>query len=513
MSAIIQEKANELFLNSEILAPMVRASTTPLRLLALSYGADLVYTEEIIDRSITSTDRIVNEKLGTIDYVKKLSTFSKKAQKKMLASKQLDDDSLLPIVLRIDPAKEKAKLIFQMGTGESHLALSAATMVANDVSGIDINMGCPKKFSVSGGMGSALLSDVQRATDIVKTLRNNLNIPISCKIRLLDNEKETIDFVQALINAGANAVAIHGRQVGDESTKPAKLDTLVNTVQLIKSTGAMEHIPIILNGDLYTRNDIINLKRKSGADGVMLARPALYNTSIFRKPFSITSNQEIIGNNNNDININHDSNEEEEEETRYGYDSLLLESKPTVIQNYLRLAKQYKTHYKNTKYVICEMMNNRRTPSVLSPYMPHIYPGKQNINMVCNCKSIDELCKVWDVKLSMLANASSSTNNNNTNNTTEKASSSLSLPLDHKEKVENGIVNTAIHRYDDRYFLDPEALRKEQEVRQNNNITISNDDGHDAKESKEDKNKCDQKHKSEIHGENDDSDVKRPRLR
>lgn len=29
----------------------------------------------------------------------------------------------------------------------------------NDVAGIDVNCGCPKKFSISGGMGAALLSN------------------------------------------------------------------------------------------------------------------------------------------------------------------------------------------------------------------------------------------------------------------------------------------------------------------------------------------------------------------
>lgn len=35
--------------NKVILAPMVRVGTLPMRLLALDYGADLVYSEELID--------------------------------------------------------------------------------------------------------------------------------------------------------------------------------------------------------------------------------------------------------------------------------------------------------------------------------------------------------------------------------------------------------------------------------------------------------------------------------
>ena len=49
---------------------MVRAGTIPLRLLALEYGADTVFTEEIIDHGFLNTTRVVNDVLGTVDYVK-----------------------------------------------------------------------------------------------------------------------------------------------------------------------------------------------------------------------------------------------------------------------------------------------------------------------------------------------------------------------------------------------------------------------------------------------------------
>lgn len=41
----------------KILAPMVRVGTLPMRLLALKYGADIVYAEEIIDFKILKTTR------------------------------------------------------------------------------------------------------------------------------------------------------------------------------------------------------------------------------------------------------------------------------------------------------------------------------------------------------------------------------------------------------------------------------------------------------------------------
>lgn len=80
-----------------------------------------------------------------------------------------------------------------------------------DVAGIDINMGCPKEFSIKGGMGAALLEDPLKAAAILEKLVNNLNIPVTCKIRVLNSIEETIKLCQLLENTGIAAIAIHGR--------------------------------------------------------------------------------------------------------------------------------------------------------------------------------------------------------------------------------------------------------------------------------------------------------------
>ncbi|CEG74927.1 Putative tRNA-dihydrouridine synthase 2 [Rhizopus microsporus] len=65
------------YANKVILAPMVRIGTLPMRLLALEYGADLVWTEELVDKRIIGSVREYNEATGTIDYRKgKSLTFS-----------------------------------------------------------------------------------------------------------------------------------------------------------------------------------------------------------------------------------------------------------------------------------------------------------------------------------------------------------------------------------------------------------------------------------------------------
>ncbi len=104
----------------------------------------------MVDRSIVPSERVLNESLGTIDYIHPKHKFSAKVQKRMEKEADNPDGKIL---LRIDPRKERGKFVYQMGTGEGHLALEAAEKVYGDADGIDVNMGCPKKFSVSGGMG------------------------------------------------------------------------------------------------------------------------------------------------------------------------------------------------------------------------------------------------------------------------------------------------------------------------------------------------------------------------
>lgn len=55
--------------NKMIMAPMVKIGTTPARLVALDYGADIVYTEEIIDFRLLRSSRVENPVLNTVDYI------------------------------------------------------------------------------------------------------------------------------------------------------------------------------------------------------------------------------------------------------------------------------------------------------------------------------------------------------------------------------------------------------------------------------------------------------------
>ncbi|KCV72574.1 hypothetical protein H696_00165 [Fonticula alba] len=167
--------ATSLYRGMNILAPMVRSGTLPMRILALQYGADRVYGEELVDHSMLRTVRVENHALGTVDYV----------------------DSTGKVIFQTC-ARERGRVIFQIGTSDPERAVRVAKMVHRDVAAIDLNMGCPKPFSTSGGMGSALLDPCDRAVNILKALKAaDLSCPVTCKIRFIVDAEEREEVLRA----------------------------------------------------------------------------------------------------------------------------------------------------------------------------------------------------------------------------------------------------------------------------------------------------------------------------
>ncbi|KAE8010445.1 hypothetical protein FH972_006816 [Carpinus fangiana] len=238
--------------NKLVLAPMVRVGTLPLRLLAAQYGADITYGEEIIDHKFVKCERRVNEHIGSTDFVEKGAE---------------------SVVFRTCN-QERNQVVFQLGTSNAVRALTAAQIVCKDVAAIDINMGCPRSFSISGGMGAALLTKPELIHDILTTLRRNLVTPVTCKIRLLKSSQDTVELARRIEKTGVSALAVHGRRVADRPRDPAKWSEIADIVAALS-------IPVIANGDVFEYDDFQHIKDATGASSVMVARGALWNASIF----------------------------------------------------------------------------------------------------------------------------------------------------------------------------------------------------------------------------------------
>ena len=268
---------DERYCDQEYAAPMVRASSLPFREECLRYGASGVFTEELIDKKV-------------------ISSYETKLDDGTVLFRVRKDDGR---VVHFRPDL-KNRTILQIGTADGILASKAALHLVDYVSEVNVNMGCPKPFSVLGGMGAALLSKPELACDIVKTLRATLptETPVTCKIRYIGDPsdtpsmlKQTSEFMTGLMHSGASAITIHMRTVPMRPREPAIWSQFTELLKIIQ--GEFSHIPIIANGDFFTRKQIDVFKGhveadlvgsgRSWCDSVMIARGAMWNPSIFDK--------------------------------------------------------------------------------------------------------------------------------------------------------------------------------------------------------------------------------------
>lgn len=175
-------------------------------------------------------------------------------------------------------------------------------------------MGCPKHFSLSGGMGAALLSSPSTAQNIISSVRDAVDIPVTCKIRVRENVEETLSFCKLMVESGVAAIAVHGRTAKQRPQHP-------NQVHLIKNISSSLSIPVIAkcvyswffsmyvsmrfrlhhvfscsgeSGNICTYDDIMTFKEKSGCTSVMIARAAQCDASVFRKEGKLALDDVIV---------------------------------------------------------------------------------------------------------------------------------------------------------------------------------------------------------------------------
>jgi tRNA-dihydrouridine synthase 2 len=218
------------------------------------------------------TTRKVNSLLSTIDFTRLPSNGSKAPGK----------DQKESIIYRIHPGREGSRLIFQLGTSDPDRAVAAARLVAGDVAGIDVNAGCPKPFSTSGGMGAALLRTPDKLCSILEALVANITtefeIGISVKIRLLETPEMTEELVRKLCATGITGLTVHCRTTPMRPRERAIREQLKMIARICREAG----VACLMNGDVENREQAQELIAEYGVDGAMIATAAETNSSCFR---------------------------------------------------------------------------------------------------------------------------------------------------------------------------------------------------------------------------------------
>lgn len=174
-------------------------------------------------------------------------------------------------------ADEKVKAVQLFGCEPYFIQAAAEHPALEKFDLIDINMGCPVPKIVKNGEGSALLKDPATAQKAVQAARKG-GRPVSVKMRIGFAQGEFIgeDFAKRMEDAGACALAVHGRTREQYYGGTSDWDAIAKVVRSVK-------IPVFANGDVLDETDYREILRRTGAAGVMIGRGAIGNPTIFAR--------------------------------------------------------------------------------------------------------------------------------------------------------------------------------------------------------------------------------------
>jgi len=180
----------------------------------------------------------------------------------------------------IESCEEDSPLAVQIfGNDVVTMCDAAKFLEERDVDSIDINMGCPVERITKNGAGSALMCLPDETVLLVRSVVEAVCIPVTVKMRLgWDETRITApQFAKEFEQAGVAGIAIHGR------TRQQGFKGDVNRDGIRQVVDAIEHIPIIGNGDIRTVADAVRMFEETGCDGISIGRGALANPWIFRQ--------------------------------------------------------------------------------------------------------------------------------------------------------------------------------------------------------------------------------------
>ncbi|PVU97151.1 hypothetical protein BB561_000732 [Smittium simulii] len=150
----------------------------------------------------------------------------------------------------------------------------AAELVAPYVDALDLNCGCPQKWAIKEEIGSFLLEEPERVADMIRAVKNRVDIQCSIKIRKHIDERKTIEMVKRAEAAGVDWITIHGRTKKQSSKEPVDME-------IIKLVKDLATVPVVANGGIFSLADSQTISNYTKVDGVMAARGLLKNPALF----------------------------------------------------------------------------------------------------------------------------------------------------------------------------------------------------------------------------------------
>jgi len=241
-----------------VLAPMAGLSHAGLRELIASFGGCGLYVSEML-----SCRAVVHEKPGSSFHLGRF-------------------DGERPFFYQLVGNEPGA-----MARAIMHLERVSEESGA-PVQGFDINMGCAAPQLRNRGLGCGLMRDVDLAARVVAACRSATSLPLTVKMRLGWQEafETTAAFARMLENSGVDAITLHPRLAKEKFTRRARW----SYVGMLKRE---LNIPVIGNGDIRDRRDVLRHLSRTGCDGVMIGRMAVQKPWIFREAAGMDASMDV----------------------------------------------------------------------------------------------------------------------------------------------------------------------------------------------------------------------------